>query len=144
MLIVSPVFATVPAMPTPTGIRISPTRLPRATRDQSSFLSRSTAKIVAGAASRWRLGAAALSALAAPPSRVHVAAACPGPHGVVAVQPRVGVGVGLVDRSARRRRLSREALTDAETDLGGGTLRDARPELVPLLVDDVDGAALGI
>ena len=42
MLIVSPVFATVPAMPTPNGNRISPTPWPIATRDQYSCFSWST------------------------------------------------------------------------------------------------------
>src|SRR2546421_321166 len=36
MLMVSPVCATVPAMPTPNGNRISPTPFPVATRDQYS------------------------------------------------------------------------------------------------------------
>src|SRR2546428_2364032 len=59
-------------------------------------------------------------------------------------EARVGVRVGDVDGLPRERGLTRETLPERKPDLGGGALRDARPELLLLVVDDVDRAALGI
>ena len=68
----------------------------------------------------------------------------PGAHVDLAIEARVRVRVWDVDRLAGERRLSREALAQSQADLGRGPLRDARPDLLLLLVDDVEGAALRV
>jgi hypothetical protein len=62
---------------------------------------------------------------------------------VLGVEPRIGVRVGDVDGLAGLRDGPGNADADREADLTDAlTGRDARPELLPVLVDDVDRGAL--
>src|SRR5439155_10484754 len=62
----------------------------------------------------------------------------------VAIESRVGIRVGHVDRLAGERSLSREARADGHSDLGGHPLGHSSPDLVLRAVDDVHRRALGV
>src|SRR2546427_393945 len=128
MLIVSPVAATVPAMPRPMGTRISASLSPWATFDQIWRGRRSTRNRVERSASP----PAAASALGRAQDRARAIA---GAAVHVGIEARVGVRVGDVDALAAGRHAAGDALADGHADLARlETLRDLGPQLVPLLV----------